>query len=157
MFSKGGHQGFPCSLRSVMAQPGGRCRGCPQTQRTVGTMTQHTGQVASLFNTLQGLIIALGMGAELLPVPLQALWSAPFTPSFIPEHSSLSLWPRHGLLASFSGDRAQRVCAGPFHGLSPLSEMGFCHLPSSFKYQFECASSILPPWEKPLLQFLRES
>lgn len=55
-------------------------------------MTQHTGQVASLFNTLQGLIIVLGMGAELLPVPLRALWSAPFTPTFIPEHSSLSLW-----------------------------------------------------------------
>lgn len=138
-------------------QPGGRCRGCPQIQRTAGTMTQRTGQVASLSNTLQGLIVVLGMGAELLPVPLQALRPAPCTPApFLSPLPALS-GPRRGPLASLSGHRAQRVCAGPFHRLSPQSGTGFCHLPSSFKYQLKCASSILPPWEKPLLQFLQES
>lgn len=87
MLSKGGHRGF------VTMQPKkrdgaawGRCRGCPPD-------TQHTGQVASLLNTLQGLIIVLGMGTE-LPVPLEALQPAPLTPSFRPENSSLclSLW-----------------------------------------------------------------
>lgn len=132
-------------------QPGGRCRGCPQTQRT-----QRTGQVASLSNTLQGLIVVLGMGAELLPVPLQALRPAPCAPA--PFLSPLpALWAQTRAPASLSGHRAQRVCAGPFHRLSPPSGTGFCHLPSSFKYQLKCASSILPPWEKPLLQFLQES
>lgn len=86
MLSKGGHQGFvtmPPKKRDGAAWS--RCRGCPPE-------SQHTGQVASLFNALQGLIIVLGMGTELLPVPLEALRSAPLTCSFIPENSSLCLW-----------------------------------------------------------------
>lgn len=92
-------------------------------------MTQRTGQVASLSNTLQGLIVVLGMGAELLPVPLQALRPALCTPA--PFLSPLpALWaqtwaPCKSLWSSCS----ESVC-GPFSQAVPTVWNGL--LPSSF-------------------------
>ena len=132
---------LPCSLRSVMVQPGAGAGAVPQIPSTLvrwpPCWTPCRGS-SSFWEWEQNSLCPwkpCGLPRSRLASVLRTLPSV-----------SLS-GPRHGVFSSFSGDRAQRVCMGPFHRLFPLSGGGFCHLSSSFKYQHKCAFSVLAHWE----------